>query len=148
MLKHGKHSGAPYQKVAAEDRKYCAWVLREERESNQLSHNMKAFATYLKQQHGGLMTVGKHAGKFFDELMKEDPEYAIWVQSLAQPSAAMKEFSEYIAEQQQIREDDQNRKRPRDEGNDGKCIVCLDRALTAAYIPCGHCVSADGKELR
>ena len=35
---------------------------------------MKAFATYLKQQHGGLMTVGKHAGKFFDELMKEDPD--------------------------------------------------------------------------
>ena len=148
MLKHGKHSGAPYQQVAAEDRKYCAWVLREERESNQLSHNMKAFATYLKQQHGGLMTVGKHAGKFFNELMKEDPEYAIWAQSLAQPSAAMKEFAEYIAEQQQIREDDQNRKRPRDEANDGKCIVCLDRALTAAFIPCGHCVSADGKELR
>ena len=98
MLKHGKHSGAPYQQVAAEDRKYCAWVLREERESNQLSHNMKAFATYLKQQHGGLMTVGKHAGKFFNELMKEDPEYAIWVQSSAQPSAAMKEFAEYIAE--------------------------------------------------
>ena len=145
MLKHGKHSGAPYQQVAAEDRKYCAWVLREERDSNQLSHNMKAFATYLKQQHGGLMTVGKHAGKFFNELMKEDPEYAIWVQSLAQPSAAMKEFAEYIAEQQQIREDDQNRKRPRDEASEGKCIVCLDRALTAAFIPCGHCVSADGK---
>ena len=40
MLKHGKHSGAPYQQVAAEDRKYCAWVLREDRDSNQLSHNM------------------------------------------------------------------------------------------------------------
>ena len=74
-------------------------------------------------------------------------EYAIWVQSLAQPSAAMKEFSEYIAEQQQIREDDQNRKRPRDEGNDGKCIVCLDRALTAAFIPCGHCVTVVGQKL-
>ena len=54
-------------------------MLREERESNQLSRNMKAFAQYLKQQHGGLMTVGKHAGKFFDELLNEDPEYSLGV---------------------------------------------------------------------
>ena len=144
-LKYGKHTGAPYEKVAAEDRKYCAWVLREERESNQLSHNMKSFAHYLKTQHGGLMTVGKHSGKFFDELLKEDPEYAVWVQSLTQPGAAMKEFSEYIIEQQQLKEDDGNRKRTRDEANNGKCILCLERSLTAAYIPCGHTVSVDGQ---
>ena len=145
-LKYGKHTGAPYEKVAAEDRKYCAWVLREERESNnQLSHNMKSFAHYLKTQHGGVMTVGKHSGKFFDELLKEDPEYAVWVQSLTQPGAAMKEFSEYITEQQQRKEDDDNRKRTRDEAANGKCILCLDRALTAAYIPCGHTVSVDGQ---
>ena len=140
MLKYGKHTGAPYEKVAAEDRKYCAWILREERESNQLSRNMKSFAQYLKQQHGGLMTVGKHAGKFFDELLRDDPEYASWVMALAHPSNAMKEFADYIIEQQRIKADDDTRKRTRDEVNDGKCILCLERSLTAAFIPCGHCV--------
>ena len=139
-LKYGKHTGAPYEKVAAEDRKYCAWILREERESNQLSRNMKAFAHYLKTQHGGLMTVGKHAGKFFDELLREEPEYASWVMTLSQPSNAMKEFSNYVVEQQHIDADHATRKRARDEAHGGKCILCLDRALTAAFIPCGHCV--------
>ena len=141
MLKCGKHTGAPYEQVAAEDRKYCAWVLREERESNQLSRNMKAFAQYLKQQHGGLMTVGKHAGKFFGELLNEDPEYASWVMSLAQPSNAMKEFAEYIVEKENIEADQENRKRTRDDEAQGKCILCLERPLTSCFVPCGHCVA-------
>ena len=139
-LKYGKHMGAPYEKVVAEDRQYCAWVLREEQENKQLRRSMKAFAQYLKQQHGGLMTVGKHAGKFFDELLRNDAEYASWVMTLSRPSGAMKEFSKYIIEQQHVETCQPSRKRARDEARDNKCILCLDRALTAAFIPCGHCV--------
>ena len=87
------------------------------------------------------MSVGKHSGKFFDELLKEDPEYASWVMTLAQPSAAMKEFAEYIVEQQQIEADGENRKRARDEEAHGKCILCLERPLTSCFVPCGHCVA-------
>ena len=60
--------------------------------------------------------------------------------ALAHPSNAMKEFADYIIEQQRIKADDDTRKRTRDEVNDGKCILCLERSLTAAFIPCGHCV--------
>ena len=140
VMKFGKHNGAPYERVAAEDRKYCAWVLREDRQSSQLNRTMKSFAVYLKKQHGGLMSVGKHAGKWFDELIAEDPEYAVWVQNLDQPSAVMKDFAEYIIEQQRIAADGESRKRTRDETNEGKCIMCLERVLTAAFVPCGHCV--------
>ena len=132
--------GAPFEKVAAEDRQYCAWVLREERESDQLSRNLKAFARYLRQQHGGLMTVGKHAGKFLDELLRDDADYVYWVTTLSRPSCAMKEFSKYIVEQQHVENYQDSRKRTRNEAHDGKCILCLDSALTAAFIPCGHCV--------
>jgi hypothetical protein len=140
IMKFGKHNGAPYERFAAEYRKYCAWVLREDRQSSQLNRTMKSFAVYLKKQHGGLMMVGKHSGKWFDELIKEEPEYAVWVQSLDQPSAAVKDFADYIIEQQRIEADDESRIRARDEEADGKCITCIVRARTSAFVPCGHCV--------
>ena len=55
-LKYGKHVGAPFEKVAAEDRQYCAWVLREGRESDQLSRRLlllgsQAVAPLLDESH-------------------------------------------------------------------------------------------------
>ena len=124
-MKFGRHNGAPYERVAAEDGQYCAWVLRENRQNSQLNRTMRSFAVYLRKQHGGLTTFGKHPGKRFDDFMMEDP---------------MKELHEYIVEQQRIAADDENRKRRRDDEADGKCIMCIERARTSAFAPCGHCV--------
>ena len=66
MLRMGKYIGATFVDVAARDRAYCGWILREKPRS------FKQFEQYLVETHGGVITVGKYKGAFFDEIMKED----------------------------------------------------------------------------
>ena len=60
MLRLGKHRGQRYEEVAAADRDYCAWVLREKA----LPHGFSSFYKYLVSVHGGIMQVGKRNGAF------------------------------------------------------------------------------------
>ena len=64
FFKAGKHVGQSFERVAADDRRYGAWALREEREGGQLSRNLAGFVKYIKARHGGVMTVGKHRGLY------------------------------------------------------------------------------------
>ena len=129
MLRCGKHAGRPFCDVAATDPSYCGWVLREKADGRRLSRDLKAFATYIKDVHGGVLVVGRHAGRFFADVLRDDPEYGSWAVSLENPSKLMIGFHEYVKKRQ--------RKRPRETGDD-TCSICLDRTIDSAFIPCGH----------
>ena len=64
FFKNGKYAGQSFERIAADDRRYSAWALREEREGGQLSRNLAAFVKYVKGHHGGLMSLGKHRGLY------------------------------------------------------------------------------------
>ncbi len=128
MLRCGKHGGRLFEDVAAADRSYCAWVLREKADGKKLSRDLKAFAKFIIEEHGGVLEVGKHRGRFFDEVLRDDPEYADWAASLESPSKLMIHFQRYVKWQ---------RKRPREPGDD-ICSICMDNTIDSAFIPCGH----------
>ena len=65
FFKNGKYAGQSFEKIASDDRGYSAWALREERDGGgQLSRNLAGFVKYVKQRHGGVMTIGKHRGLY------------------------------------------------------------------------------------
>ena len=128
MLRCGKHAGRRFGDVAATEPWYCAWVLREKTDGHKLSRDLNALARFLEQEHGGVLQVGKHRGRFFDEILNDDPDYSEWAASLNAPSKLMIDFQKYVKNR---------RKRPREAGDD-MCSVCMDRAIDSAFIPCGH----------
>ena len=74
MIRCGKHCGRPFAEVAATDVGYCARVLREKADGRRLSRDLKSFASYLEDAHGGVLVVGKHSGRFFADVLQDDPE--------------------------------------------------------------------------
>ena len=129
MLRCGKHVGRTFGDVATTETSYCAWVLREKADGTRLSRDLKAFANYIEDVHGGVLVVGRHSGRFFSDVLREDPEYGEWAASLENPSKLMVDFQEYVRRRQ--------RRRPR-ETSDDTCSICLDRTIDSAFIPCGH----------
>ena len=103
MLRVGKYKGKRFSEATA-DRGYCCWVLLAQ------PQGFEGFADFLKRAHGGLMTVGKHKGLFYDEISVRDPGYADWVRKLVQPSGTLLEFMEYSEHGAE---------------HMGKCHVCL-----------------------
>ena len=128
-LRCGKHSGHAFADIAATDVGYCAWVLREKANGTRLSRDLKAFANYIQDVHGGVLVVGRHSGRFFADVLRDDPDYCAWAASLESPSKLLIGFHEYVKRQQ--------RRRPRDTGDD-TCSICMDRTIDSAFIPCGH----------
>ena len=94
MLRCGKHRGASFAQ-AAEDRGYSAWVLREVADGKRLHPDLRAFGEYIKDEHGGVLCVGRYRHLFFDEVCRNDPAYLAWAATLQNPSSAMKAFSAY-----------------------------------------------------
>ena len=129
ILRCGKHAGRQFSDVAATDVGYCAWLLREKNEGRRLARDLKAFANYIQDVHGGVLAVGRHSGQLFAVVLREDREYGEWAASLENPSKLMIGFHKYVKKRQRIR--------PRDTGDD-TCSICLDRTLDSAFIPCGH----------
>ena len=149
MLARGKYKGYPYAEVAQNDRSYCAWVLRDG------GRGFSAFAAFLRDAHGGVVTFGKHKGLFFDEVLRLHPDYCAWVLSLNEPCKSISEFRCYINRATL------KRKRPdpgsmsplpplqRQRSNPCQCNICYDRIADQAAIPCGHVVcSSCAKKLR
>ena len=120
MLHCGKHAGRAFADVAATDWPYCAWVLREKAEGSNLSRGLKAFAKYIQDVHGGVLEVGKHRGRYFNEVLRDDLEYGDWAASLENPSKLMISFHEYGKNRHRVR--------PRDTGDD-TCSVCMTKRL-------------------
>ena len=73
VLRVGKHKGKSYSAVAESDRSYCSWVLRLG--SHSTSSGLDKFASYLKKNHGGILPVGWHKGKFYKQIIEEDSNY-------------------------------------------------------------------------
>ena len=131
MLRCGKHAGAHFHDVAATDKQYCGWVLRERAEGRALPRDLKQFASYLRREHGGVVAVGKHRGSFFDDVLRDDEDYCGWVCSLENPSKPMAEFAKYVKEH-----GERSRKRRREGGD--MCAICFDASVDTAFVPCGH----------
>ena len=90
MIRAGKHRGRRFEDVAALDRGYCAWVLREK------AAPLHSFYRYLIKVHGGILSVGKHKGRFFDEVVADAPEYCDWALCLTDPSDTLQLFIDYV----------------------------------------------------
>ena len=145
MMRLGKHRGRQFQDVAAADRGYCAWVLREK----SLPRGLSAFHKYLIGVHGGILTVGKHRGKFFDEVLSAERDYCEWAMTLQDPSESFLAFVAYI--KAHMMDDEGKAKRRRTE--EKLCVICCDRPVNCVFVPCGHlaaCISCglkfDGRD--
>ena len=135
MLRLGKHRGRSYEEVAALDRGYCAWVLRD----GTSGLGFQGFASFLRREHGGVLRVGRHKGLFFDEAWESEREYCYWAASLESPGEPMKEFVAFacakVAEEEGEKEEPEH-KRMRSQSF--KCQICFDATVRSVLVPCGH----------
>ena len=92
LLLNGKYKHFTFVQAEA-DRGYCGWVLG----SPSLPLSLRLFQHYLKQRHGGLFFVGKHKGRFFDEVLHSDPAYTLWALGLHDASGNLREYQHYVA---------------------------------------------------
>ena len=142
MLRCGKYAGRSFLDVALEDTDYCAWTLRACNDGKKLPRDLRAFARYLREHHGGVLCVGKHKGKYFDEAIHDDPGYCEWAASLDDPGPALKKFVTYVREQKHTAEsatETPTKKRRRRKGStDGSCTICYTEKIDCVIVPCGH----------
>ena len=75
FFKNGKYAGQSFERVASEDRRYSAWALREQEEGGgKLSRNLASFfVKFIKDRHGGVMSIGKHRGLYRCAGLNEHP---------------------------------------------------------------------------
>jgi len=125
MIRSGKHKGKTWDDLK-KDRPYCEWLIRAHREQPTLPKDLKRFAASMTEEHGGILSVGVHKNKWFDDVVKQFPDYAEWAEELSAPSASIKHFAEYV-KKHKIGPTDKN-----------KCCVCVDRSVQVAFVPCGH----------
>mmetsp|Transcript_133209 Transcript_133209/g.426132 ORF Transcript_133209/g.426132 Transcript_133209/m.426132 type:complete len:182 (+) Transcript_133209:82-627(+) len=84
VVNFGKHRGKAYEEVLKEDPMYCSWVVQAAKSDKTLddkpsSEHLVNFAEWLKDRHTPLVSVGKHKGMSFTEILKTDAEYCRWV---------------------------------------------------------------------
>ena len=90
LLLNGKYKSHTFSHAEA-DRGYCIWVLG----SPLLPLSLRLFQLYLKQQHGGILRVGKHKGRFFDEVLQLDTAYTLWAMGLHNASGNLQDYKFY-----------------------------------------------------
>jgi hypothetical protein len=127
----GKHRQKSFEQVACEDRRYCAWVLRD----NPIA--FRSFGEYLRRTYGGVLCIGRHKGKFFSEVCVEDPDYCRWVSELEEPSQPMKEFASYVAGRSAESQEEPPHKKAHT-AEPYECKICFASRACIAMIPCGH----------
>ena len=92
LILNGKYKNHTFYHAEA-DRGYCNWVLG----SPSLPLSLRLFQHYLKQRHGGIFFVGKHKGRFFDEVLESDPAYTLWAMGLHDASGNLRDYQFYAA---------------------------------------------------
>ena len=135
MLKVGKHRGQSFADVAAQDRQYCAWILREK----DLATGLKKFKAHLENAHGGIVPVGKHKGKLCDELLASAPDYCEWVSSLKKDPGAFGPLIEYMECAGQHKNEEPAKKKQRVDVD--VCRICFQHKINTCLVPCGHMVA-------
>ena len=133
MIRLGKHRGRRYEEIAATDRSYCAWVMREKG----LPQGFNNFRKYLISVHGGIMSVGKHKGSYFDEVLTEARDYCEWAIGLQAPSECFQPFVAYC--RAHLKDEEPTAKKQR--ADDKVCAICCDRPRDSVFVPCGHIAS-------
>lgn len=128
MLRIGKHKGESFE-VVQNDRSYVSWILREN------PRGFTKFARIVKDRHGGILDVGRHKGAFFDEVLRDDPDYCEWALTLTEPGEPFKKFLEYLRIYF-VHEEPQKKQKT---GN--VCKICYDRDMNTVFYPCGHIVA-------
>ena len=74
LIRHGKYKGMlTFEQLAACDKDYVSWCLRSET----LPLSLKQFARWVKQEHGGMLSVGKYKNMYFNEVIEHHPDYAV-----------------------------------------------------------------------
>ena len=147
----GKHRGRKFEDVAQSDRGYCAWVLREK------ALPLHGFYRCLINVHGGILNFGKHKGRFFDGVLDGAPEYCDWALGLEGPSASLMLFIDYARvhhrKETVAQRPAQDPPHKKTRTNEKACVICFDRHINSAFVPCGHLVSClpyaskfDGKQ--
>lgn len=150
-LEHGKYAGTLFQDVAAQDKSYCFWVLKECR-SAETTPNLRAFAQYIRQEHGGVLLVGKHRGSFYKDLLSNERDYCEWAAALPEPSCALKDFSQWsrvalagFPDEAPVPESPPKKQRAQASGappiGASTCTICCDAGIDSAFVPCGHSVA-------
>ena len=146
-MKIGKHRGESFADVAAQDRQYCAWILREK----DLATGLKKFKTHLENAHGGIVPVGKHKGKYFDELLVSEPGYCKWVSTLKKDPGAFGPLIQYMECPRQRK--DEGKVERKVEGKNEEpakkkqrvdvdmCRICFQHNINTCLVPCGHMVA-------
>ena len=149
VLLNGKHRDRTFAQAEA-DRSYCAWLLR----AVSLPLSLRPFQHFLRQRHGGIFTVGRHNGRWFDEVFDADPSYTAWAASLPSASGSLLEFQSYIASAASAatRASSRSPRRTRaqvdrvelgdEEAVDWpkECRVCYDLPVRTVFAGCGHIV--------
>ena len=92
LLLNGKYKDCTFLQAEA-DRGYCGWILG----SQSLPLSLRLFQHYLRQRHGGLFSVGKHKGRFFDEVLHSDPAYTLWALGLQDAAGNLREYQQFVA---------------------------------------------------
>jgi len=108
----GKHKGKTFSAIKHEDPGYCGWVLTEDNSRSQPA--FRSFARYLRGQSGSnkssaesytkggtqskSMSFGKHKGKTFGQVQREDPGYCTWVlqNEHGGSSQGLKDFAKFL----------------------------------------------------
>ena len=94
IIKFGAHEGDTYDDVVHLDPAYCNWVLSID---NPLPL-MINFRHYLEglDEGGTIITFGAHEGDTYDDVVRMDPAYCLWVLSINNPSPPMINFQHYL----------------------------------------------------
>ena len=138
VLKVGKYKGCKFED-AAQDRGYCSWILQE----TSFSKPLAKFQAYLVKKHVGIVTVGKHKRKFYDEVLTDDPDYCDWVTTLKEPTF-FAEFQQYLKDKKLSEEDGDKppskkvKETTSPTNSTDKCKICYDNIVGCVFIPCGH----------
>ena len=73
LIRHGKYKGMfTFEQLAACDKDYVSWCLRSE----SLPPSLKQFARWVKQVHGGILSVGKFKNMYLNDVFEHHPHYA------------------------------------------------------------------------
>ena len=106
---------------------------------------------HLENVHGGIVPVGKHKGKYFDELLVSEPGYCKWVSTLKKDPGAFGPLIQYMECPRQRK--DEGKVERKVEGKNEEpakkkqrvdvdvCRICFQHKINTCLVPCGHMVA-------